>query len=184
MKKIISLILAAMLLCAFAAVAEEEGPQTYEWAKYEQLADLMGAEGNWATYDQFNLKMWIPAEFEQAPEDAIDDDLKSQGYIDLFGSDDYAMQIGVQFTNLGEGLETAEDLYNIIDASQYDAPTLTMVNNYNVLLLTENNAENMTVCIGAGDGDFLMVHYFNMNADQWCMDRSALSMASIQSSEE
>ena len=46
--------------------------------------------------------------------------------------------------------------------------------------LTENNGENLIVCIGAGGGDFLMVHYFHMNADKWCTDRAALSMASIQ----
>ena len=90
----------------------------------------------------------------------------------------------MQFTNLGEGLENAEDLYNNIDASKYDAPTLTKVNNYNALLLTENNGENMTVCIGAGDGDFLMIHYFHMNADEWSTGRAVVSMASIQRTEE
>ena len=187
MKKIVSLILAALLLFAFTAVAEQEaqeGPQTYEWSKYEQIAELMGAEGNWATYGQFSLKLWIPAGYEQAPDDQISEDYKSQGYIDLFGSDDHPLAIGVQFTNLGEGLENAEDLYNNIDASKYDAPTLTKVNNYNALLLTENNGENMTVCIGAGDGDFLMIHYFHMNADEWSTGRAVVSMASIQRTEE
>ena len=65
MKKIVSLILAALLLFAFTAVAEQETqqakPQTYSWDQFSKVAELMGAEGNWATYDQFNLTMWIPA---------------------------------------------------------------------------------------------------------------------------
>ena len=112
MKKIISLILAAMLLCAFAAVAEEEGPQTYEWSKYQSMAELMGAEGNWATYDQFNLTMWIPAEFVQTPDEDMPEDFKSQGYIDLFGSNDYELAIGVQHAFYDESIDTVEDLAN------------------------------------------------------------------------
>lgn len=58
-------------------------------------------------------------------------------------------------------------------------PPSTRVNNYNALLLTENNGEHMIVAIDASDGDFLMVHRYYMNADQWCMDWVVLSMASI-----
>ena len=181
MKKIISLIVAAILLLTFTAVAEEEGTQTYSWEEYEQLAKLMGAEGNFATYSQFNLKMWIPAEFEQA--ETIEEDQSAAGYIDFFGSDEHPLAIGVQFTNVGEGIETVEDLLDSLDKEQYDAPTLTRINSYNVLLLTENGGENLIVAISAGDGDFLLIHYFNMNKEQWGMDRSVISMASIQSIE-
>ena len=202
MKKIVSLILAALLLFAFTAVAEQETehetqqepqqetqqetqqaePQTYSWDQFSQMAELMGAEGNWATYDQFNLKMWIPAEFVQTPDDEMPENLKSQGYIDLFGSNDYELAIGVQHSFYDEEVDTVADLADIIDASQYDAPTLTKINNYDVLLLTENQGENLDVCIGGGKGEFLIFHYFHMNADQWCMDRAAISMASIQDS--
>ena len=144
------------------------------------MAELMGAEGNWATYDQFNLKMWIPAEFVQTPDDEMPENLKSQGYIDLFGSNDYELAIGVQHSFYDEEVDTVADLADIIDASQYDAPTLTKINNYDVLLLTENQGENLDVCIGGGKGEFLIFHYFHMNADQWSTDRAAISMASIQ----
>ena len=89
----------------------------------------------------------------------------------------------MQFTNVGEGIETVEDLLDSLDKEQYDAPTLTRINSYNVLLLTENGGENLIVAISAGDGDFLLIHYFNMNKEQWGMDRSVISMASIQSTE-
>lgn len=187
MKKLLSLILAAALLFTFTAFAEQETqqdaqqePQTYDWSKYKSVAELMGAEGNWATYDQFNLTMWIPAEFVQTPDEEMPEDLKSEGYIDLFGSDDYKLAIGVQHKFYDEEIDTVADLANAIDASQYDAPTLTKVNTYDVLLLTENQGENMTVCIGGGKGEFLLFHYFNMNADEWCTGRAAISMASIQ----
>ncbi len=184
MKKIVSLILAAMLLFAVTAVAEESETQTYSWEEYEKLAEKMGAEGNWATYSQFNLKIWIPEEFIQADGEKIEENDKAAGFIDFFGNDEYPLEIGVQFTNVGEGIETAADLLDNLNRELYDAPTLTRVNNYNALLMTENNGEHMIVAIGAGDGDFLMIHYFHMNADEWCMDRAVLSMASIQSTEE
>ena len=184
MKKIVSLILAALLLFAFTAVAEQETqqaePQTYSWDQFSKVAELMGAEGNWATYDQFNLTMWIPAEFVQTPDDEIPEDFKSQGYIDLFGSNDHELAIGVQHAFYDEEIDTVADLADNIDASQYDAPTLTRINTYDVLLLTENQGENLSVCISGGKGEFLVFHYFHMNADQWSTDRAAISMASIQ----
>ena len=183
MKKIVSLILAALLLLTFTAMAEQEaqeGPQTYSWEQFGPLADQMGAEGNWATYDQFKLKLWIPAEFIQADSEKMNENDKAAGYIDFFGNDEYPLEIGVQFTNVGEDIDTVEDLLNAIDASKYDAPTLTKINTYDVLLLSENQGENLIVCIGGGSGDFLMIHYFHMNADQWSTDRAAISMASIQ----
>ena len=193
MKRIVSLILAALLLFAFTAVAEQEpaqeaaanqettaqeGPQTYSWDQYQKVAELMGAEGNFCDYKQFSLKMWIPKELIQA--ENINEKDVAAGYIDFFGNDEYALEIGVQFTNVGENINTVADLMDVIDREKYDAPTLTRINQYNALLLTENNGENLIVCIGAGGGDFLMVHYFHMNADKWCTDRAALSMASIQ----
>ena len=73
MKKIISLIVAAMLLLTFTAVAEEEGTQTYSWEEYEQLAKLMGAEGNFATYSQFNLKKRMLHDIEEFSEQSESD---------------------------------------------------------------------------------------------------------------
>ena len=200
MKKIVSLILAALLLFAFTAVAEQETqqeaqpeaqqetqqetqqaePQTYSWDQFSQMAELMGAEGNWATYDQFNLTMWIPAEFEQTPDEEMPENFKSEGYIDLFGSNDYQLAIGVQHAFLDESIDTVADLANNIDTSVYQGATLTKVNTYDVLMAVENEGENLVVFIGGGKGEFLVFHYFHVNADEWSSGRALISMASIQ----
>lgn len=198
MKKFLSLILAAALLFTFTAFAEQETqdapqdaqqetqqdapqePQTYDWSKYKSVAELMGAEGNWATYDQFNLTMWIPAEFVQTPDEEMPENLKSEGYIDLFGSNDYQLAIGVQHAFLDESIDTVADLANNIDTSVYQGATLTKVNTYDVLMAVENEGENLVVFIGGGKGEFLVFHYFHVNADEWSSGRALISMASIQ----
>ena len=140
----------------------------------------MGAEGNWATYDQFNLTMWIPAEFVQTPDDEMPEDFKSQGYIDLFGSNDYQLAIGVQHAFYDESIDTVADLADNLDTSAYQGATLTKINSYDVLMMVENEGENLLVCICGGKGEFLVFHYFHVNADEWASGRALISLASIQ----
>ena len=116
---------------------------------------------------------WIQA-------DKLNDKDAANGFIDFFGNDEYPLEIGVQYMKLDEDIDTVEDLLEIINKDEYDAPTLARINPYDALLLTNNGGEHMIVALAGGGGLFVLVHYYKMNADQWCIDRTALSMASIQ----
>lgn len=68
--------------------------------------------------------MWIPTEFIQGDSENMNENDKAAGFIDFFGNDEYPPEIGVQFSNMGEDIKTAEDQLDVINREDYDASTL------------------------------------------------------------
>ena len=114
MKKLVALILTlAMMLCvgtAFATEAEPEqtgateaepeqtGATEINWADLEEQGAETIAQGNFVTFDEIAVKMWIPNAL--AAVELTDDD-KAQGYIGYYQPEDGSAAIAVMYVDAG-----------------------------------------------------------------------------------
>lgn len=160
-----------------ATDATEEGVRTYSWDEFQNYAQLMGAEGLFYEYSQFNLQMFVPSGLAQME---VSEEDKAAGILDVFQGDEHSLQIVTQFSFIGEGIESVEDLLNVLDEETFDVANTTTINPYNALLVSRDGGQTLVVAISGGDGYFFQVTYHNMIEEQWNTDMTALSMASIQ----
>lgn len=94
MKKIVSLFLAlAMLLCAIPAFATE-----INWADLQEQGAEMIAQGDFVTFDEIALKMWMPTTLTAVE---LGDEDREQGYIGYFMTADEAAAIAVAYVDVG-----------------------------------------------------------------------------------
>ena len=102
MKKLVAIILTlAMLLCAGAALATEaEQTETIviNWADLQEQGAETIAQGDFVTFDEIALKMWVPTIFEALE---LTDDDKAQGYIGYYQVADGSAAIAVVYADLG-----------------------------------------------------------------------------------
>ena len=99
MKKLFALMLALCLLCACTALAENE----ITWEQVAPMLEANGITGEWVTFDEIAVKIFVPAGLtavELAEED------KDNGYIGYFTAED-GEAIAVMYVNAdGMDLET------------------------------------------------------------------------------
>ena len=160
---------------------ETEGVQTYSWDEFQNYAQLMGAEGHFYNYDQFSLQMFVPGALSQTE---VSEENAAQGILDIFQGEEHSLQIVTQYSFIGEGLETVDDLLNALDEETFDFANTTKINPYNALLVSRDDGQTLVVAISADGGYFFQVTYHNMGEEQWNTDMTALSMASIQPMDE
>ena len=102
MKKLVALILTlAMMLCvgtAFATEAEPEqtGAIEINWADLEEQGAETIAQGDFVTFDEIAVKMWMPNAL--AAVELTDDD-KAQGYIGYYQPEDGSAAIAVMYVD-------------------------------------------------------------------------------------
>ena len=98
MKKIFALLTALCCLFSFAAMAEE-----INWADIEPTIAASGVEGNFVTFDEISVKIWLPSDLK--PVELSDDD-KAQGYIGYFQDDNQEATVAVSYVDMnGMSLE-------------------------------------------------------------------------------
>ena len=106
MKKIFALLLALCLLCGCAAVAETATENAVSWEQVAPVLEGTGLTGEFVTFDQIAVKIWIPEGMEavaaeELPEGyigyfaAAEGDAVSVAYVDVDGMDlsTYAEQV-------------------------------------------------------------------------------------------
>lgn len=115
MKKLVAIILTlAMMLCvgtAFATEAEETTEQAaaieINWADIEAQGAETIAQGDFVTFDEIALKMWMPNAL--AAVELTDDDT-AQGYIGYYQTEDGSAAIAVMYADVnGMSLEEYKD---------------------------------------------------------------------------
>ncbi len=118
MKKLFAVMLALCLMLGTAAMADE-----LVWAgAVEEAASQM--EGEFHTFDEIAVKIWIPAVLEECE---LSDEDKEEGYIGYFQTADETAAIGIQYVDMsGTGLEAYAELLkeNGIDESSIEAGTV------------------------------------------------------------
>ena len=102
MKKLVAIILSlAMLLCAsaaFATEAEQTGTTEINWADIEAQGAETIAQGDFVTFDEIALKMWVPTLFEAVE---LTEDDAANGYIGYYQLADGSAAIAVMYVDAG-----------------------------------------------------------------------------------
>ncbi len=113
MKKIASFVLAAamLVLCAASAFATEVNWDTFE----EQAAETV-AKGEFVTFDEISVKMWVPSIL---PAVELTDEDQEQGYIAYFMTEDEAAAISVMYVDV-DGMELEEYKAKLEEAGATD----------------------------------------------------------------
>lgn len=122
MKKLVAIILTlAMVLCAGACLAEEEA-ETFEinWADLQEQGAETIAQGDFVTFDEIALKMWVP---NVMPAIELTDDDKAQGYIGYYQTEDGTAAISAMYVDIG-GMTLEEYKEQAIQAGATDVEDL------------------------------------------------------------
>ena len=122
MKKLLALVMSLCLLCACCAYAEET--VEINWSDVEAgLADS-GVTGEFVTFDEIAVKIWIP---EGLPAVELTDEDREAGYIGYFANEEAQMAVMYVNTNGASLDEYAQYLSSESDVTEIEKGT---VNNF------------------------------------------------------
>ena len=106
MKKLVAIVLSlAMMLCvgaAFATEAEQTDVIEINWPDIEAQGAETIAQGDFVTFDEIAVKIWIPNVFAAVE---LSDEDREQGYIGYYQVEDGSAAIGVMYVEVGMTLE-------------------------------------------------------------------------------
>lgn len=196
LKKLLLVLLAMMMLLngltalaysnsklgAFGVKEEDEANESagqgngIEWADFAPLVNMMGIEGGFYAYDDYNFRFWVPDAMSQSlmTQQQVDD-----GLIDLFTDADESYAITVQYASIGEDA-TLEDLKTVVD-KLYEGASLTKINGIDALIYFHDGT--MSVVTPGENGYFLSLNY-NGVSDQGFLNVASVCMASLQRLED
>ena len=112
MKKGIALVMAAMMAAGSMGTAcfagETEAPVTeLKWSDVEGYLDQLGIEGDFVSFDEVAMKMWLPDNMKEVE---LTDEDKESGFIGYFESTDDSDEdaaVSVVYVNL-DGMDISE----------------------------------------------------------------------------
>ena len=186
MKKLITLILAALIVLGCTAVASAEQVQTLElnWEDFE--AEIESSEemkaawsGDFVTMDEIAMKLYIPASFEQVE---LTDEDREAGYIAYFTmAEDKG--IGIQYVDVG-GMSLEEYAQRLTEEYGYEC-TNAVVNGLPALgySFTEDDRETAVLAFATEKGYLLEISFAPTNDEGFSAVATVL-MASVQAAEE
>ena len=105
MKKILA-ILVAMMLFATVAVAETA---ELNWSDFEPILEAGGVAGQFYTFDEIAVKMWLPEGIN--PVELTDED-REEGYIGYFMPEDESAAVAVMYVDM-EGMSIEDYAANL-----------------------------------------------------------------------
>ena len=113
MKKLFALVLALCLLCGCTALADN----TIDWEEVEPLLETSGVNGNFQTFDQIAVALFIPEGLQEV-------DLPDDSYIGYYAAED-GSAVAVQYVNVeGMDLETYTAALPGVGATEIETGTV------------------------------------------------------------
>ena len=121
MKKILAVIMALCMMLSVAALAEE--PVALNWEDFEPALEAGGVTGQFYTFDEIDIKMWLPDGIN--PVELTDED-KANGYIGYFMPEDQSATVAVMYVDVnGMSIEEyAEQLATMDDVTEIEQGTV------------------------------------------------------------
>ena len=112
MKKQIALVMAAMMVAGSMGTAcfagETEAPVTeLNWSDAEEYLDELGIEGDFVSFDEVAMKMWLPGNMQEVE---LTDEDKEAGFIGYFESTDDSDEkdaVSVVYVNM-DGMDISD----------------------------------------------------------------------------
>lgn len=100
MKKVFAILMA---LCLFVGVAMAEGTASLNWSDFEPILEQAGITGQFYTFDQIAVKIWLPDGMNAV--ELSEDDI-ANGYIGYYQPEDQSGAVAVMYVDVnGMSLE-------------------------------------------------------------------------------
>ena len=158
MKKFLLVMLTIILLPVSAVFAQGTATVTeLNWTDIEPQIEANGISGDFYTFDQIALTVWIPSELE--PETLTDDDLEN-GYIAYFSGDDAVVAVVYMYANGIDLDEYKEVLAGYEDVSDIEEIS---VNGVPAISYTVPNDDTVNVSFATEAGYILEFTFFPMS---------------------
>ena len=108
-----------MALCLFVGVAMAEGTASLNWSDFEPILEQAGITGQFYTFDQIAVKIWLPDGMNAV--ELSEDDI-ANGYIGYYQPEDQSGAVAVMYVDVnGMSLdEYADYLSNNADVDEVD----------------------------------------------------------------
>lgn len=185
MKKLMAVLLVLSLLVSSAAVfAQAETTADAEavelnWADFEELIKNENWEGGFFSFDEVAIKFFVPEIFLPVE---LDDEMREDGYIAFFATEDETAGIGVQYIDA-----EIEDIDVYIEALKElgvtDAEKMT-INGLTAVSYTNPDDEDVICLSMVTEKGYVLEFAFSPASDEGFLAVSRVMVASIQESED
>ena len=164
----------------FAEAAEEPAAETTElnWSDVEGQIEESGIEGEFVTFDQIAMKVWVPSVLKEV--ELTEEDVE-KGYIGYYATDDQAAAMAIVYVNVdGMDLDTYQE--QLSEDEDVKNPARMVINGYDCLNydLASNDSTNIAFATEMGA---ILEFTFSPISDEGFSATAALMAASIQPAE-
>ena len=152
MKKLIAILISLCLMLAVAGAYAETATTEMSWETVEPLLETYGLEGNFETFDEVAVQIWIPSSMTRSELTQEDVD---KGFIAHFLDEDQTAQVSVVYVDVdGTTLEEYEKMlpdYGVSDIEEL------VINDIPALSYTVEETDSVTIAIETEGGYILEI---------------------------
>jgi len=152
MKKLIAILISLCLMLAAAGAFAETAITEMSWETVEPLLETYGLEGNFETFDEVAVQIWIPSSMTRSELTQEDVD---KGFIAHFLDEDQTAQILVMYTD-ADGMTLEEYAKALPDDSVSDIEEL-VINDLEAISYTVEETDSITYAFEIENGYILDV---------------------------
>lgn len=157
MKKLFAILTALCLMLSCAAFAE--AANTYSWADGEAAAAEVGLTGEFVTFDEIAVKIWIPATMQQME---LTDEDREEGYIGYFADDEASLS--VMYVNM-EGMSIEDYAAQLAEMEGVEQIALLDINGLPGLRYQVPENDSLNIAFATEAGYILEVIMYPLSAE-------------------
>lgn len=152
MKKLIAILISLCLMLAAAGAFAETATTEMSWETVEPLLETYGLEGDFETFDEVAVQIWIPSSMTRSELTQEDVD---KGFIAHFLDEDQTAQVSVVYVDVdGTTLEEYEKMlpdYGVSDIEEL------VINDIPALSYTVEETDSVTIAFETEGGYILEI---------------------------
>ena len=152
MKKLIAILISLCLMLAVAGAFAETATTEMSWETVEPLLETYGLEGDFETFDEVAIQIWIPSSMTRSELTQEDVD---KGFIAHFLDEDQTAQVSVVYVDVdGTTLEEYEKMlpdYGVSDIEEL------VINDIPALSYTVEETDSVTIAFETEGGYILEI---------------------------
>ena len=152
MKKLIAILISLCLMLAAAGAFAETATTEMSWETVEPLLETYGLEGDFETFDEVAIQIWIPSSMTRSELTQEDVD---KGFIAHFLDEDQTAQVSVVYVDVdGTTLEEYEKVlpdYGVSDIEEL------VINDIPALSYTVEETDSVTIAFETEGGYILEI---------------------------
>lgn len=152
MKKLIAILISLCLMLAAAGAFAETATTEMSWETVEPLLETYGLEGDFETFDEVAIQIWIPSSMTRSELTQEDVD---KGFIAHFLDEDQTAQVSVVYVDVdGTTLEEYEKMlpdYGVSDIEEL------VINDIPALSYTVEETDSVTIAFETEGGYILEI---------------------------